>query len=40
MEEPAGDADRGILRNRAFLALWAAQICPKNNEKVTQIPAA
>ena len=26
MEEPAGAADRGILRNRAFLALWAAQI--------------
>ena len=26
MEEPTGAADRGILRNRAFLALWAAQI--------------
>src|SRR5438045_6772834 len=26
MEEPAGAADRGILRNRAFIALWAAQI--------------
>src|SRR5947208_15855789 len=26
MEEPAGAADRGIVRNRAFLALWGAQI--------------
>ena len=26
MDEPTGAADRGILRNRAFLALWAAQI--------------
>jgi hypothetical protein len=26
VEQPSGPAERGIIRNRAFLALWLAQI--------------